>query len=47
LGYFVYAAATLSLCSFVKADLRADLSGKGFTVVFPGDSGFAPASQAC
>ncbi|KAF8508807.1 glucooligosaccharide oxidase [Hysterangium stoloniferum] len=46
LVYFVYVAVTLSLLSFVKADLRADLSGKGFTVVFPGDSGFAPASQA-
>ena len=46
-GYFVYAATTLSLLSFVRADLRTDLSGKGFTVVFPGDSGFAPGSQAC
>ncbi|TFK45079.1 glucooligosaccharide oxidase [Crucibulum laeve] len=39
-------SALLSLATIVSADLRSDLTGKGFTVSFPGDSQYSSLSQA-
>jgi len=37
----------LSLLSTALADLHSDLTGKGFSVSFPGDSQYSSLSQPC
>ncbi|KAH9480021.1 Chitooligosaccharide oxidase [Psilocybe cubensis] len=46
LSSFVRFSALLCLALLASADLRSDLSGKGFTVSFPGDSQYSSLSQA-
>ncbi|KAF8988419.1 glucooligosaccharide oxidase [Cyathus striatus] len=47
MAFFVLRALVVFTAAFlVNADIRSDLTGKGFTVLFPGDSGYSTASQA-
>ncbi|KAF8981382.1 hypothetical protein BDQ17DRAFT_1337346 [Cyathus striatus] len=47
MAFFILRVLAVFTAAFlVNADIRSDLTGKGFTVLFPGDSGYSTASQA-